>query len=58
MFKINRNPHTSGFGMGRPNFNPVAQIGAPAIRVGERPVYASRDEAKKAIQKSLERAKK
>lgn len=57
MFRIHKNPHTSGFGMGRPNFNPVAQIGAPAIRVGERPVY-SREEAKKVIQKGLERAKK
>jgi hypothetical protein len=57
MFKIHKNPHTSTFGMGRPNLNPVAQIGMPSIRVGERPVY-SREEAKKVIQKSLERAKK
>lgn len=58
MFRIHKNPHTSTFGMGRPNLNPMAQIVVPSVRVGERPVYASRDEAKKAIQKSLERAKK
>lgn len=57
MFHIYKNPHTSTFGMGRPNFNPMAQIVVPSVRVGERPVY-SREEAKKAIQKSLERAKK
>lgn len=57
MFYIYKNPHTSTFGMGRPNFNPMAQIVVPSVRVGERPVY-SREEAKKAIQKSLERAKK
>ena len=56
MFRVVKNPHTS-FGMGHPNLNPVAQV-MPGFRVGERPVYASRDEAKKAIQKSLERAKK
>ena len=56
MFVIKKNQHTS-FGMGRPNLNPIAKI-MPAVQVGERPVYASRDEAKKAIQKGLERAKK
>ena len=57
MFRIHKNPHTSTFGIGRPNLNPMAQIGMPSIRVGERPVY-SREEAKKVIQKGLERAKK
>lgn len=57
MFVIKKNPYISHFGMGRPNLNPIAKI-MPAVQVGERPVYASRDEAKKAIQKSLERAKK
>ena len=57
MFHIHRNPHTSTFGMGRPNLNPMAQIVVPSVRVGERPVY-SREEAKKVIQKGLERSKK
>tara|TARA_R110002126_G_scaffold290295_1_gene446948 strand:+ start:1118 stop:1291 length:174 start_codon:yes stop_codon:yes gene_type:complete len=57
MLKIHRNPHSSTFGMGRPNLNPMAQIVVPSVRVGERPVY-SREEAKKVIQKSLERSKK
>ena len=57
MFRIHRNPHTSTFGIGRPNLNPMAQIVVPSVRVGERPVY-SREEAKKVIQKGLERAKK
>ena len=57
MFRIHKNPHISGFGMGRPNLNPMGKI-TTQVQVGERPVYASRDEAKKAIQKGLERAKK
>ncbi|MEY3752045.1 MAG: hypothetical protein RLZZ354_587 [Pseudomonadota bacterium] len=56
MFRITKNPHTS-FGMGHPNLNPMGKI-TTQVQVGERPVYASRDEAKKAIQKGLERAKK
>ena len=57
MFYIHKNPHTSSFGIGRPNLNPMGQIGMPSVRVGERPVY-SREEAKKVIQKGLERSKK
>jgi hypothetical protein len=56
MFRIHKNPYTSGFGMGRPNLNPMGKIVVPSVQVGERPVY-SREEAKKVIQKSLERAK-
>lgn len=57
MLRITKNPHISHFGLGHPNLNPMGKV-MPAFKVGERPVYASRDEAKKAIQKSLERAKK
>lgn len=57
MFAIKRNPNVSHFGMGRPNLNPMGKI-TTQVQVGERPVYASRDEAKKAIQKGLERSKK
>lgn len=57
MFRIHKNPHISSFGLGHPNLNQIGKV-MPAVRVGERPVYASRDEAKKAIQKGLERAKK
>ena len=57
MFRIHKNPYTSNFGMGRPNLNPMGKIVVPAVQVGERPVY-SREEAKKVIQKSLERSKK
>lgn len=56
MFRIHKNPHISSFGLGHPNLNQIGKV--MPVRVGERPVYASRDEAKKAIQKGLERAKK
>lgn len=57
MFAIKRNPHISSLGLGHPNLNQIGKV-MPGVRAGERPVYASRDEAKKAIQKSLEKAKK
>jgi len=59
MLKITKNPHMSSFGMGRPNYRPIAQIGGmPGVRVGEYHPAASVDEVKKTIQKSLERSKK
>lgn len=58
MLKITKNPHMSSFGMGRPNYSPIAQIGVPGVRVGEYHPAASVDEVKKTIQKSLERSKK
>jgi len=58
MLKIHRNPHTSSFGMGHPNLNPVAKIAMPSVRVGEYHPSMNVGEVKKAVQKSLERAKK
>ena len=49
----------SSFGMGRPNYCPIAQIGGmPGIRVGEYHPASSVGAVKKAVQKSLEREKK
>jgi hypothetical protein len=56
MLLVSRNPHHSSFKIGQPNLNPMGKI-MPKISVGDRPVY-SREEAKKVIQKGLERAKK
>jgi hypothetical protein len=57
MFRIHRNPHTSSFGIGQPNLNPMGKI-MPSVRVGEYHPSMSVGEVKKAVQKSLERAKK
>jgi len=58
MLKIHKNPHTSSFGMGHPNLNPLGKIGIPSVRVGEYHPSMNVGEVKKAVQKSLERAKK
>jgi len=61
MLKIHKNPHTSSFGMGHPNLNPLGKIGmpsVPSVRVGEYHPSMNVGEVKKAVQKSLERAKK
>jgi hypothetical protein len=44
--------------MGHPNLNPVAKIAMPSVRVGEYHPSMNVGEVKKAVQKSLERAKK
>ena len=58
MYAFKRNPHISSFGMGHPNLNPVAKIAMPSVRVGEYHPSMNVGEVKKAVQKSLERAKK
>lgn len=59
MFRIYKNPHSSNFGMGKPNLNPMGKIGSmPSVRVGEYHPASSVVEAKKVIQKGLERSKK
>lgn len=55
---MHKNPHTSSFGMGHPNLNPLGKIGIPSVRVGEYHPSMNVGEVKKAVQKSLERAKK